>query len=75
MKPTKPMKLMIGRKVRLMRDVRNGWGDLFRAGTVMIVGDVWRGLELRMPEVCPLCGHCTSVSHVDWSKVEPVEEE
>lgn len=46
----------VGRKVRLLRDIRTLGGKIMSAGTVMKVTRSYGGLHLKADKVCPHCG-------------------
>lgn len=65
-----------GRKVRLKREIRNGGGRIFGAGTEMTITGKWAGLELVHVNTCPTCG-CGdrhSIRKVDYTDVELLPE-
>lgn len=57
-----------GRKVRTLRDLRNGWG-VIPAGTVFEVRENWAGLNL-LGDRCTCCGLRASINRVPEHDVE-----
>lgn len=62
---------LLGRKVRALQEIRNGWGSM-PAGTVFIIERKFKGFALRA-EPCTCCGFRFSVNKVSPGKVEWAE--
>ncbi len=45
----------IGRYVRLKRELQTNGGTVFRAGEIMRVKAIYRGLALTVARSCPVC--------------------
>lgn len=63
----------IGKRVRLVRAIANGWGE-YPAGTAATVDDALSGLGLK-GEGCPHCGVRMFIRRVDPADVEVIPPE
>lgn len=69
---------LIGRQVKLKREIRNKGGSIFGVGTVMTITGKWKGLEIQQTSICEHCG-CGSrrtVRKISFEDLEllPIEE-
>jgi hypothetical protein len=45
-----PLRILDGRRVRLLRELRNQGGDVFPQDSIMVICDKWRGFSLCHPD-------------------------
>ena len=57
----------IGKKVRTLREMRNGW-VIIPVGTILKIRRKYQGFTLEAVEICP---HCKIGNRLDISRVSP----
>lgn len=67
----KPESFWMGKKVKTLRDMRNGWVEIPK-GTILKITRKYQGFSLEGVEVCP---HCKIGNRLSISRVEPIAVE
>ena len=67
-----PERELLGRKVRTLAPLKNGWG-IIPTGTIATITRKYSGFSLQA-EPCPTCGLCVIISRVQYNRVELIPD-
>lgn len=72
----KPESFWMDKKVRTLKDMRNGWFEIPK-GTILKITRKYQGFSLEGIEVCPHCkiGKRLSISRVEGINLELLEDQ